>query len=582
MILLHRWVGLGGVWLVLCAAAASGAVIYEHHFNGSRQVSLNGLAPDTGQSVWIAHSDWRADGTAGSYSSATLPFVPRTGAVYRLSARLTEVTGNGDWLALGFAAGSSTSRGTNSDRFIEGATAGGPWMLRRGDQAAAPDQAFTGPGTVGGADIPTLDRSADVDFAIVLDTRQAAWSVEWQQKRTDQIVWQTVRTHSYTTRPDIAAVGLARANIGTTGRVAYFCLEEREQDAAFVSQGQPADAAVLEGHGAFFEARFISGGTPTVQWFRLRGSEITLMEAVDGSSAITVRYDAVEEQWYTALHLFAVAGDDEGAYVCVVTSEGGFVIQSEPARLTVKRLLAHWTLNAGDYQLPAHLDKTAGLRLVGQGPARFIMGAAETPQAAIQVGSGGAGTSEPLSAVFENGFAISLWADLSQTTALTVSDGQAAMDGGLLAQGRWRHVCLVFDGQMAGLYVDGRFAGEQDWPLSSTYEVVLDVGHAFGQDAFLGGLDDVRLYNFPLSGDEVYELYARRTGDGGCVLEYAYWVDLSGPKDVPDCRVDWYDFAAMARQWVAAEEPAMGLSDVAAFARSWLSDGMVMNADADF
>ena len=576
MTLPHTRVGLGWLCLVLFAAAASGSVIYEHHFSGSAWISLNGLEPDTGGNAWIAHNDWRADGTPGNYSSATLQFTPEGGKVYRLSARLTGVTGNNDWLALGFTAGSSTSRYSNADRFIEGTTAGWPWMLRRGDQATLPDQTFTGPGTAGGADMPTLDRMANVDYAILLDTRQSQWTVEWLQKTTDQSEWQRVRTHTFANQPMIAAAGLARANTGTTGRIAYFCLEQVKTGAAFGPNGHPTDVAILEGHNAVFEAILTAQQRPTVRWYRQIDDIPIRIEPSPGEAAITLEDDSVQQQWRTSLILFNVQADDEGVYRCVIESEDGFTIQSDPARLTLKRLTAHWTLNASDYQQGSHLDRTEGLQLMTETPALFITGAAGTANTAIQVGHGGAGTSEPLAAVFENGLALSLWANLSEAGTLTVDEGQVELDGGLIEHDRWRHLCFVFDGQTMTLYIDGRLAGEQHWPLSATYEMVLKLGHAFGQRSFFGDLDDVRLYNYSLTPDEVYELYARRTGEGGCVLPYAYALDRSGPNGFPDCRIDLFDYAVLAGQWLSAQDPLASLNELAAFARHWLTDGLEM------
>ena len=574
MTLQHRMVGYAGVCLCLAAASVSAAVIYEDDFSGSGSINLNGLAPDVGTSVWVAHSGWKADGTPGSYSSATLPFAPQSGRIYLLTARLTQVVGNGDWLALGFAAGSATTRNTNASRFVEGTTAGQPWMIRRGNAATNLDQAFIGPGTNGGSDITTLDRSKAVDFSIRLDTRQAAWSAEWMQKTTDQAVWQTVRTHTYTTPPSIAAVGLACANTGTTGKIAYFRLEEVDFNLSIVPGGHPADTVVLQEHNAVFETVFVSSETPAVSWYRQTGAEWLMLTPVPGITETSVVYDAGQNRYRASLTLLNVNAEDGGLYYCNIQIPGGYSVQSQPARLTLKRLAARWTLNASDYVAAAHRDAVAGIKLSPYAEPVFVTGAPGTQNTAIQIGVGGAGTSEPLAAVFEHGFALSLWAQTADIGALTVSNGDISLAGGAIPGGRWQHYGLVFDGQTAALYINGRPQAQQSWPLSTTYQMVLELGHAFGQTPLSGKLDDVRLYNFSLTDDEVYELYARRTGDAGCVLDYAYRFDLSGPNGWPDCRIDLHDFAEGARQWLDAQNPSAALAELVEFAQEWLTCGL--------
>jgi hypothetical protein len=104
--------------------------------------------------------------------------------------------------------------------------------------------------------------------------------------------------------------------------------------------------------------------------------------------------------------------------------------------------------------------------------------------------------------------------------------------------------------------------------------MILELGHAFGLTPLNGSVDDVRLYNFSLTGDEVYELYARRTGDAGCVLDYAYLFDVSGPEGWPDCRITLYDFAVRAQQWLLINDAPTELAGLTAFAEQWLSSGL--------
>ena len=68
---------------------------------------------------------------AASQGSMTLPFTPVDGFIYTLDASFSGVTGDTDWLAMGFAKGQSATSTTN-DRFVGGNVIGSTWMLFRG------------------------------------------------------------------------------------------------------------------------------------------------------------------------------------------------------------------------------------------------------------------------------------------------------------------------------------------------------------------------------------------------------------------------------------------------------------------
>ncbi len=197
--------------LLTLAACLPAEVLIFDNLDGNISTPLNGLKPDIGNSAWIAHSSWTAAGTHTTNDcSATLPFTPQAGRVYQLTVRFIDVATAGDWGALGFTAGSSTSAGDNAYRFIGGVTAGQPWMLHRAAADTRADQAFYGPGTTGGADI-TGTYTGDADMRIILDTTQAQWGVIWQVKKVTSDDFTTGRTYTYTTNPNIGAVGAARS-----------------------------------------------------------------------------------------------------------------------------------------------------------------------------------------------------------------------------------------------------------------------------------------------------------------------------------------------------------------------------------
>ena len=80
-------------------------------------------------------------------------------------------------------------------------------------------------------------------------------------------------------------------------------------------------------------------------------------------------------------------------------------------------------------------------------------------------------------------------------------------DGGFgapkLAEGEWHHLAGVIDGDTLLFYLDGEFLSETAFagPIASTGSET-EIGHA--QDGgFIGLIDEVAIYNRPLSADEV-------------------------------------------------------------------------------
>src|SRR5690606_20853438 len=114
---------LASIAIAIAAANVSADVIYVEDFDGVGG-ALNGAAPTVdnngGGNAWITVAGFLDDGTVQSgHGSALLPFAPQNGAVYEMSATLTNVNSPdtvGDWIALGFARQASTTT-SNQNRF---------------------------------------------------------------------------------------------------------------------------------------------------------------------------------------------------------------------------------------------------------------------------------------------------------------------------------------------------------------------------------------------------------------------------------------------------------------------------------
>jgi len=80
--------------------------------------------------------------------------------------------------------------------------------------------------------------------------------------------------------------------------------------------------------------------------------------------------------------------------------------------------------------------------------------------------------------------------------------------------GKWHHTVGVYDGARISLYVDGRLEGVQNAPINTTindYSVQIGATEEDLSNWFWCGLvDDVRIYSYALTADEVKDLYEGR------------------------------------------------------------------------
>lgn len=183
------------VVVTLAATPAHAATVFSHTFDGGTD-SLNGTPVDVGAGSWMAASVVNRNGDFSTGSgSATLAFTPSNGFVYYLEASIINITGDGNWIAMGFANGQSVDANSTS-RFINGRVVGTAWMLVRGDNTANSNTSFLGLGTFGtglntnhGLTVqnswPTFNNNGgDIDLRIVLDTTGGSgnWNVSWLAK----------------------------------------------------------------------------------------------------------------------------------------------------------------------------------------------------------------------------------------------------------------------------------------------------------------------------------------------------------------------------------------------------------------
>ncbi len=272
---------------------------------------------------------------------------------------------------------------------------------------------------------------------------------------------------------------------------------------------------------------------------------------------------------------------DQGEYYCVVSVVGveGSAVVTESAKLITKKLIAHWPLDTDPNDI------------TGNGYGGTLMG---NP---TFVGEGMIGGAISLDGVWDyvdcgdfpitdsGNLTISTWVKptnifrdwigiLSKWNATGTSNtfwmGQHYMDGwirfglypnngdgldenavdsgaAILANGQWTHITCTYDGVNQKIYSNGALimVGEnRNWPIVDAPGSFSIGCIAQGTANFGGLMDDVRLYNYAMTPDEVGMLYLEAPSiDFICVAKPQY--DFND-----DCRTTIEDFALFAADWL--------------------------------
>ncbi|UCG58589.1 MAG: LamG domain-containing protein, partial [Phycisphaerales bacterium] len=113
--------------------------------------------------------------------------------------------------------------------------------------------------------------------------------------------------------------------------------------------------------------------------------------------------------------------------------------------------------------------------------------------------------------------------------------------------GLWHHLAGTYDGSEVRLYIDGKLEVASPAAGSiATNTFNLNIGRTFEIPDWLysGSIDDVRIYDYALSGDEIEQLVCTDPPPG----------DVNG-----DCEVDFLDLAIVMSNWLRCELPAQEL-----------------------
>jgi hypothetical protein len=329
------------------------------------------------------------------------------------------------------------------------------------------------------------------------------------------------------------------------------------------------EARLFQGTDVTFSLTVDSVSTPHFAWYYSADSVI--------GNDIAIGTDAPE------LTLAGIDVADQGYYYCIVSNSSGVDVISVMTRLVVNRMLA-W------YQFENNLDDSIGTNdaiTVGQIP--YIEGIVTDGQAYAADPNGSAHGELPTGAYPKAGignglerFTYSAWVKLApgqkgnllggfntgSNTAmrLTLNDGfdisfYLRQEGGSavvadtsglgIADNQWHLVTMTYNGGSVVTYLDGvavrtngtTISNFVDWEyLPLPILAINSRGTIAGK--FSGSVDDLRIYNYGFTAEEVIDLFYAVTGEKICLYGNPA-ADISG-----NCTVDLEDIAIIAESWL--------------------------------
>lgn len=332
-----------------------------------------------------------------------------------------------------------------------------------------------------------------------------------------------------------------------------------------ILEQQPQDTIVGEGRNAVFSvvASDPLGGTLGYRWYYdadgIAGGETVLPEGIG--------YDGVTTQILTVVNLDP---SDGGYYFCQVSN--GNSIRTRMAYLTVGQLIGHWKMD-GDPN-----DATGNYNGVSTGGV--VYGAGKVDQAILLDGIDDYITLPIGFDDFSKGLSLSVWAKPmsygSWARFFDFGNGSAS-DNILLARGNNSNqfVMEIYSGGTGGAVWSPGVLENDVWQMLTAtvdpkgYVVLYKNGVAVATgitnipsvltrgsnfigrsnwpqwDAlYAGWMDDLRLYDYALTAEEVADVYLLHAGvEFICPQPVQY--DLDG-----DCRFGLNDFAILAENWL--------------------------------
>ncbi|OXU15412.1 LamG-like jellyroll fold domain-containing protein [Sedimentisphaera salicampi] len=313
--------------------------------------------------------------------------------------------------------------------------------------------------------------------------------------------------------------------------------------------------SVAEGETGIIETTELDGAS--YQWFKYVDgvSDIALTDGADYAGTQTYQLSVLD---------FSTA--DEAEYYCVITDAVHSSKASGNSELDMKELLAHYKLEAdgtdetGSYPLAAEGgDPNSFERFAGNNALHFN-------------GSNYLDNQFASEQTFQN-FSVSIWAKTSEVDQpgwtgffnndSSSDDFQLECDQGtweyngvggtfVLADvypDEWIHIVMCCDGSGTDFYVNGVYEGRSGSAANNFGSISVGSNRSRG-NLFTGDIDEVKLFNYVLSNEEVIDLtnYDPDANVVECLDRPEF--DITGPEGVPDCKQDIYDLRLLMVEWM--------------------------------
>ena len=333
---------------------------------------------------------------------------------------------------------------------------------------------------------------------------------------------------------------------------------------------QPVDTAVLVGANATLTAVAGTsgggGGTINYQWYVGLPGDYT--NPVSGATSSDL--------------VIAVQAADEGDYFCKATNNVGST-DSDSAQIKVNRLMAHYKY---DQSID---DETGNTTPVKAADPNFVEGIDSDAiilngNEHIDLGVDGLPNNTTPSGCLYSG-TVSFWAKTTGAgtvlgnfldggnTGVRFDIGQSFLRGegganlnitysaSLVNDGQWHLLTTTYDSGTAPNFMTLYIDGEEYNTVTQGTMVHLEwlfptiiggfTNRADGPaDLYTGDLDDMRIYNYPLDSFEVAQLFVDFVPDADPICANRPEFDFTGPDGIPDCKVNLYDFAEIAADWL--------------------------------
>jgi hypothetical protein len=344
---------------------------------------------------------------------------------------------------------------------------------------------------------------------------------------------------------------------------------------------QPQDVTVFEGEPAAISIE-ATGVAPIVQY-----------EWYDSNDLLVASGPTLDTLTFPATVI-----EDSDLYYCVIINSEGKATQSQTAALYVKGMLAQYdfenaltdaigglagvaknidpneagvvgyaagisgqtlVLDDGNYvELPDGAYPNSYMGLAHGTLVCWVKTTSETTGTLIGAYNDSLKTCYNLSIQESEGLYFYLRSESGAFTTVQVS-APGIFDG------NWHQIAVTYSlGTPSTVYMDGEKLGTGGGLGTSavfapwTYTLPLGAGDTRGEinKVYAGALDSVVLYNYVKTEKEVLDMYNALSPveKSLCLDPYASAFDLAGPDGVgaefADCRVNLYDFAAMAAAWL--------------------------------